>query len=66
MNVETMRRNAENCEALAETAKDDPARLRYLRMASAWNALADNKEWLDGAFVSEPSAPQAAAQRPTV
>jgi hypothetical protein len=53
MNAETMRKNAENCRALAEDAREQPVRLRYLRMAEAWKMLADNKNWLDGALVSD-------------
>jgi hypothetical protein len=34
---------------------NQPARLRYIRMASAWRALADNQDWLDGALASSPT-----------
>lgn len=42
--------NAENCAALAEGAptRDGPAYKRYRRMESAWRALAEEQEWLDG------------------
>ena len=30
---------------LAENAKDEPAFLRYRRMADAWQALADKQDW---------------------
>jgi hypothetical protein len=50
VDAETMRRSADNCLALAAAAKDEPSRLRYSRMAAAWQALAKNKDWLDGAL----------------
>ena len=42
------RDNAENCMQLAERAEGQPAFRRYLRMAQAWTALADEQDWLDG------------------
>jgi hypothetical protein len=54
MNAETMRQNADNCLVLAENAKDEPSRLRYVRMALAWNSLANTKDWLDGATTDAP------------
>jgi hypothetical protein len=42
------RENAENCLQLAERAEGQPAYKRYLRMAEAWTALADEQDWLDG------------------
>lgn len=43
-----LRKNAENCVALADTADSDPKKKRYGRMATAWNNLADTQAWLDG------------------
>jgi hypothetical protein len=43
-----LRDNAENCLQLAERAEGDPAFKRYLRMANAWKALANEQDWLDG------------------
>ena len=43
-----LRENAENCLQLAERAEGQPAFRRYLRMAQAWKALADEQDWLDG------------------
>ncbi|MGH6714935.1 MAG: hypothetical protein ACREDC_01975 [Bradyrhizobium sp.] len=43
------RNNAENCRELAEQAEGRPAFRRYMRMAQAWAALADEQDWLDGA-----------------
>jgi hypothetical protein len=43
-----LRENAENCLQLAERAEAEPAFNRYMRMAKAWTALADEQEWLDG------------------
>jgi hypothetical protein len=40
--------NAENCAKLAERASDEPTYNRYKRMESAWRALADEQDWLDG------------------
>jgi hypothetical protein len=54
MNAEQMRQSAESCLTLADTAANEPARRRFLRMAEAWKALADNKDWLDGAMVLGP------------
>jgi hypothetical protein len=42
------RENAENCLQLADNADNPPACRRYLRMAEAWNALAEEQDWLDG------------------
>ena len=43
-----LRKNAENCVALAEIADSDPKKKRYARMATAWNSLADTQAWLAG------------------
>jgi len=43
-----LRKNAENCVALAEIADSGPKKKRYVRMATAWNCLADTQAWLDG------------------
>jgi hypothetical protein len=42
------RERAENCLQLAERAEDQPAYLRYSRMAQGWMALAAEQDWLDG------------------
>jgi hypothetical protein len=42
------RENADNCLQLAESAVGQPASRRYLRMAQAWTALANEQDWLDG------------------
>ena len=42
------RDNAENCLQLAERAEGQPAFNRYVRMADAWRALAEEQDWLDG------------------
>ena len=42
------RENADNCIQLAERAEGEPAHKRYVRMAEAWTALADEQDWLDG------------------
>jgi hypothetical protein len=42
------RDNAENCLQLAERAEGQPAFRRYLCMAQAWMALANEQDWLDG------------------
>jgi hypothetical protein len=42
------RENAENCLQLSERAEGQPASRRYLRMAQAWMALANEQDWLDG------------------
>jgi hypothetical protein len=50
------RRNSDNCRRLAEDALDEPQRKRYLRMAEAWQALAEEQDWLDGESSSEKQA----------
>jgi hypothetical protein len=45
---DTYRDNSDNCRRLAENALDEPQRKRYLRMAEAWQALAEEQDWLDG------------------
>ncbi len=42
------RKHADNCLQLAERAEGQPAFRRYLRMAQAWTALANEQDWLDG------------------
>jgi hypothetical protein len=42
------RQNAENCMQMAEAAEDEPAYNRFKRMESAWLALAEEQDWLDG------------------
>lgn len=42
------RDNADNCLQLAERSEGQPAYNRYSRMASAWRALANEQDWLDG------------------
>jgi hypothetical protein len=46
--ADDLRKNAENCAVLAESADSDPKKKRYVRMATAWNSLADTQAWLDG------------------
>ena len=43
-----LRDNAENCLQLAERTEIQPAFRRYMRMAEAWTALANEQDWLDG------------------
>jgi hypothetical protein len=45
--AEQMRQNAENCLDLAAEAASLAERLRYLRMAHAWEALADCQAWFE-------------------
>ncbi|MGB3447740.1 MAG: hypothetical protein WBA48_13695 [Xanthobacteraceae bacterium] len=45
---DAFRKNAANCLQLAEAAPDEPAAIRYRRMARAWFALATEQDWLDG------------------
>ncbi len=49
----TFRQNAENCQQLAEAAQDEAEAKRYRRMAEAWLALANEKDWLDGEVASD-------------
>jgi hypothetical protein len=55
---DTFRQNAENCRHLAEHAEGQPTQKRYMRMAEAWMALANEQDWLDGEV---PPAPIAAS-----
>lgn len=48
------RENSDNCRKLAEDALDEPQRKRYLRMAEAWLALAEEQDWLDGESSASP------------
>ena len=43
-----LRERAENCLQLAERAEVQAAFRRYMRMADAWTALANEQDWLDG------------------
>jgi hypothetical protein len=52
------RENAENCFRLAEATSDEPNFRRYQRMATAWRALAEEQDWLDGEV-----KPEAVAER---
>ena len=52
-----LRENAENCLQLAERAEGRPAFKRYMRMADAWTALANEQEWLDGDVSPLPQRP---------
>jgi len=45
---DAFRENAENCRQLAERASSEPVAKRFLRMADAWRALAEEQDWLDG------------------
>jgi len=45
----------QNAAHLAECAASRPLHLRYKRMESAWRALADEQDWLDGCAVPEPT-----------
>jgi hypothetical protein len=47
------RENAENCLRLAEARSDEPSFRRYQRMATAWRALAEEQDWLDGEVTPE-------------
>ena len=42
------RLNAANCAEMAGTAENEPNRNRFKRMESAWRALAEEQDWLDG------------------
>jgi hypothetical protein len=48
MKSDDYRENARNCAELAAEAKNEPARNRYKRMETAWLALAEEQDWLDG------------------
>ena len=57
------RENAENCLHLAERAEGQPTFKRYLRMAEAWTALAEEQDWLDGEI--PPVAARVAQKKPS-
>jgi hypothetical protein len=50
--AEYYRQHAENCRNLAEEAKDEVSRKRFMRMAEAWQALAEAQRWIDDESVS--------------
>jgi hypothetical protein len=45
---DAFRENADNCLQLAEQAQGQAGYRRYMRMARAWTALANEQDWLDG------------------
>jgi hypothetical protein len=45
--ADQMRQNSEDCLDLAAEAASLAERLRYLRMAHAWGALADCQAWFE-------------------
>jgi hypothetical protein len=57
MKAETMRRNGDNCLAVAQTTNDPRTKRWLIRMAWGWRDLADSQDWLDGA-----SAPLSATE----
>ena len=46
--AEEARHRAENCAELAQSAKTEPQKKRFQRMAKGWISVADNQAWLDG------------------
>ena len=57
-----LRDNAECFLYLAERAEGQRAFSRYMRMAQAWMALADEQDWLDGEISPLPRGPREVAQ----
>jgi hypothetical protein len=53
---QTFLANAERCAHLADLAPDQPAYRRFMRMESAWRALALEQDWLDGEIPPAPIA----------
>ena len=47
-NSDELRKFAQNCTDLADTAQGEPNKKRFERMAEAWNDLAQTQAWLDG------------------
>src|SRR6185295_12575093 len=47
-NSDELRKFAQNCTELADTAHGEPNKKRFERMAEAWNDLAQSQAWLDG------------------
>jgi hypothetical protein len=47
INARTMLEAAENCLALAGRTEDEWARRRIMRMAAAWQDLAELQAWLE-------------------
>lgn len=43
-----LRRHADNCLQLQETATTEAARKRFKRMRDGWLSLAASQDWLDG------------------
>lgn len=46
--AEEYRENAANAGEMASTASEEPQRNRFKRMETAWLALAEEQDWLDG------------------
>ena len=57
-----LRDNAECCLHLAEREEGQRAFSRYMRMAQAWMALADEQDWLDGEISPLSLGPREVAQ----
>lgn len=60
------RQNAENCLELSEKATSEPATRRYLRMAEAWNALAEEQDWLEGNIPPVSPASDQPSRKPAI
>ena len=51
-----LKKFAQNCTDLADTAHSEPNKKRFERMAEAWNDLAQSQAWLDGEKPAQKSA----------
>jgi len=61
--AEILRSRAENCVTLQEAASTHAARQRFERMTSAWHALAEAQDWLDGSISPVQDGPELRNQR---
>ena len=63
-NSDELKKFAQNCTDLADTAHSEPNKKRFERMAEAWTDLAQSQAWLDGEKPAQKSQAQKSAAKP--
>jgi hypothetical protein len=59
-----LKKFAQNCTDLADTAHSEPNKKRFERMAEAWTDLAQSQAWLDGEKPAQKRARESAQESP--